>query len=114
MRTSDVVRTLLTPPAVLAVFIFSVAATGAQMPPPLAPPMVPHPNPSTSLTVPQAPEVPVSPVTPGTMPGSAGIAPGDSVTGTNEVVNPPHSVLAPAAGKHRHRNRHYARHSSPQ
>jgi len=27
-------RTLLTPPAVLAVFIFSVAATGAQMPPP--------------------------------------------------------------------------------
>jgi len=114
MRRSDVTRTLLTPSAALAVFIFSVNAAPAQMPPPLAPPMIPHPNPSTSLTVPQAPEVPVSPATPGTMPGSAGIAPGDSVTGVNEVANPPRSVLAPAAGKHRHRNRYYARHSFPQ
>ena len=107
MRRSDVMRTLLAPPAALAVFIFSVVAAAAQMPPPLAPPMVPHPNPSTSLTVPQVPEVPVSPATPGTMRGSASIAPGDAVSGTNEVVNPPRSVLAPAAGKHRHRNRRY-------
>jgi hypothetical protein len=56
--------------------------------------MVPHPNPSSSILVPQAPEVPVSPATPGPPPGS-------NLAGTNEVVIPPHGVF------HHHRRHHY-------
>jgi hypothetical protein len=111
LRRSDDMRTLFKPAAFLAAFTFSVTVASAQMPPPLAPPMVPNPNPSASFTVPQAPEVPVSPTLPSSGPGATAV--GGGLMGTNEVVNPPHSVLAPPAGK-RHRNRHYAHHPYPQ
>jgi hypothetical protein len=44
-------------------------------------------NPSSSLTVPQQPEIPVSPTTPGTLPGTEA-GPGTAV-GTNPITGQP-------------------------
>jgi hypothetical protein len=74
-----------------------VTSAMAQFPPPLPPPMVPHPNPSSSLVLPQAPPIPVSP--------APNFYPGSNLAGTNQVVNPPLGVFH-AHHKHRH---HYAR-----
>ena len=58
--------------ALPALLLYATTAA-AQIPPPV-PPQVPNPNPSSSLVLPVPHEVPVSPVTPGTLPGST--APG--------------------------------------
>jgi hypothetical protein len=79
----------------MALLLSLFNAAVAQVPPPSPPPMVPHPNPSSSLVLPQAPEVPVSPATPGPPPGS-------NLAGTNQVVNPPQGVFHA-----RHKHRHY-------
>jgi hypothetical protein len=94
--------------AIAAVAVPSVAAVaqlGAIGQPP--PYMMPHPNPSGSYTVPQAPEVPVSPTTPGTLPGTLPgpdatpltggpgcLPPGTTdVTGQNPVGAPPNNSV---------------------
>jgi hypothetical protein len=43
-------------------------------------------NPSTSLTIPQSPEVPVSPTTPGTLPGTTAQ---DTTIGANPITGAP-------------------------
>jgi hypothetical protein len=94
----------------LSLMIVSVPAGSAfaQIPP--TPYVAPTPrlNPSSSMVVPQAREVPVSPsVSSG--PGSLGgygsnvFGNGAYLRGTNQVVNPPRSVLH----AHRHRYRHW-------
>ena len=69
-----------------AALLLSAAAAAAQVPTPIAPPPAPILNPSGPVTVPQALPVPVSPVTPGSAPGS-------NLAGTSQVVNPPQSVF---------------------
>jgi hypothetical protein len=59
---------------VLLVFMTSAMA---QLPPPSIPPLVPHPNPSSSLVLPQTPEVPVSP--------APNFYPGSNLAGTNPI-----------------------------
>jgi hypothetical protein len=84
----------------------------AQIPP--APYVAPAPilNPSTSLVVPAPREVPVSPSISGSALGSLGgsnsgvFATGQYLRGTNQVVNPPRSVLH---SSHVHRHRHAQR-----
>jgi hypothetical protein len=77
------------------VILLFVTGAAAQMPPPMAPPMIPNPNPSSSLVLPQAPPIPVSP--------APSFHPGSNLAGTNQVVNPPRSVF-----HHQHkRRRHY-------
>jgi len=56
------------------------------VPPRLPPPPTPNFNPSSPLVVPQAPPVPVSPATPGTLPGS---------TPSDANVSGPYSIMAP-------------------
>jgi len=89
--------------AVLALTVLLLVATtaAAQIPPPMAPPLVPNPNPSSSLVLPPTREVPVSPATPGTIAGAT--APGyrDIVTGTDQIDRP--ETKKHAAHRHRHR-----------
>ena len=85
----------------LVVVLLSASIAAAQIPPPLAPPLVPSPNPSSSLVLPPTRQVPVSPATPGTVPGAT--APGyrDIVTGTDQIAAP--ETKKHAAHRHRHR-----------
>jgi hypothetical protein len=75
----------------------------AQVPPAPYVPPAPILNPSTSHVVPPPGEVPVSPSISRTAPGSLG-GTGAYLNGTNQVVNPPHSVLR----SNNHRHRHHA------
>jgi hypothetical protein len=86
----------------LVVVLMSASIAAAQIPPPMAPPLVPNPNPSSSLVLPPTREVPVSPATPGTIPGAT--APGyrDIVTGTDQIIARPEPKKHVA---HRHRHR---------
>lgn len=98
----------LTAQAIAALAVANTAAVaqlGAIGQPP--PYMAPHPNPSGSYAVPQAPEVPVSPTTPGTLPGTLPgpgampltgapgcLPPGTTdVTGQNPVGAPPNNSV---------------------
>jgi hypothetical protein len=79
--------------------LLSLTAAVAQLPPPMPAPMVPTPNPSSSLVLPPVHEAPVSPAPHGgSLPGASG-GPGSNLAGTNEVVNPPRSVFH---SHHRH------------
>jgi hypothetical protein len=91
----------------LATVSLSVGIASAQVPP--APYVAPAPilNPSSSLVISQPPPVPVSPGPPlGSLGGygSNVFGTGEYLRGTNEVVNPPHSVL-----HHPRRHRHALR-----
>lgn len=55
--------------AALAIVAFFAGAAHAQMTPQMPPPQIPTPNPSSTLVLPQAPEVPVSPSLPRGLPG---------------------------------------------
>jgi hypothetical protein len=89
--------------------ILLVGPAAAQFPPPLPPPQVPNPNPSSSLVVPQPREVPVSPAAPRSSPDFPGVmrVPNDaSVLGSD-------TIMAPEPRAHHafvHHARHYARH----
>jgi hypothetical protein len=91
----------------LATVSLSAGIASAQVPP--APYVAPAPilNPSSSLVVPQPHQVPVSP---GPALGSFGgsgsnvFGTGEYLRGTNQVVNPPRSVL-----HHYRRHRHAQR-----
>jgi hypothetical protein len=87
----------------LTVLLLSATGAAAQMPPPTVTAPVPHPNPSSSLVVPAPGEVPVYSGPTGTAPGAVG-AVGGNLAGTNQVVNPPRSVLHASAY---HRRRHH-------
>jgi hypothetical protein len=76
-----------------AALLASTIAATAQLPPTMPSAPAPILNPSGPSVVPQAPPVPVSPATPGPPAGSY-------LAGTNQVVNPPHSVFH---AHHRHR-----------
>jgi hypothetical protein len=78
----------------IAVLLLSITSAMAQIPAPSVPPMVPHPNPSSSLVLPQAPEIPVSPAT--------NFYPGSNLAGTNQVVNP-----SPGVFHSHHKRRHH-------
>ena len=84
----------------LTVLLFSVAGAAAQLPPPTVT-MTPHPNPSSSLVLPAPGQTPVYSGPTGTAPGAVG-AIGGNLAGTNQVVNPPRSVLHTS-----HRKRHH-------
>jgi hypothetical protein len=88
----------------LPILLLFAASAIAQVPPRLPPPPTPTFNPSSPLVVPQAPEVPVSPVAPGIVPGSA---PG---SGTHTLTP---SIIAEPTGKFDRRRRHgvYRHHS---
>jgi hypothetical protein len=88
-------------PCALAILALLAASAMAQVPPRLAPPPTPNFNPSSPLVVPQAPPVPVSPVTPGTLPGS---------TPSDVNVSGPYSIMA-AEPRERKPVRHQHRHS---
>jgi hypothetical protein len=75
------------------ILLLFVTSATAQFPPPSIPPMVPHPNPSSSLVLPQAPPIPVSP--------APNFYPGSNLAGTNQVVNPSLGVFH-AHHKRRH------------
>jgi hypothetical protein len=78
MRVRRIEQTALTAFLLAACALFFVAAYTA----------VAHAqNPSSSLTVPQQPEIPVSPTTPGTLPGTEA-GPGTAV-GTNPITGQP-------------------------
>jgi len=62
----------------LAAMLLSATTAAAQIPPAMPAPMVPNLNPGSSLTLPPSTEVPVSPVTPGTLSGSTGPGVGDA------------------------------------
>jgi hypothetical protein len=87
---------------VLPILLLSVAVAEAiaQVPPRMPSPPTPNFNPSSPLVVPQAPEVPVSPATPGTLPGS--------VPGSGANASAPYSIIS-EEGHPRHdlRHRHY-------
>jgi hypothetical protein len=70
------------------ILLLFVTSAMAQWPPPSIPPMVPHPNPSSPLVIPQAPPIPVSP--------APNFYPGSNLARTNQVVNPPLSVSCPS------------------
>jgi len=82
----------------LTTSILSLLATSAmaQFPPPQPPPMVPHPNPSSSLVLPQAPPIPVSP--------APNVYRGSNFAGATQLVNPPLDV-SHAHHKRRHHHR---------
>src|SRR5579862_6419655 len=78
MRARRIEQTALTTLFVAACVMFFIAAFAA----------IAHAqNPSSSLTVPAQPEVPVSPTTPGTLPGTEA-GPGTTV-GTNPITGQP-------------------------
>jgi hypothetical protein len=83
----------------LTILLLSVGGAAAQLPPPTVT-VTPHPNPSSSLVLPPPGQVPVSPGPTGTAPGAVG-AIGGNLAGTNQVVNPPRSIV---------RSSHYRRH----
>jgi hypothetical protein len=82
----------------LPILLLFAASAAAQLPPRLPPPPTPTFNPSSPLVLPQAPEVPVSPVAPAIVPGSA---PG---SGANTLAP---SIIAEPAGKFDQRRRHH-------
>ena len=86
----------------LATVFLSAGIVSAQVPP--APYVAPAPilNPSSSLVVPQPRPVPVSPSLGGS--GSNVFGTGEYLRGTNQVVNPPRSVLHHSR-RHRHAQR---------
>ena len=86
----------------LAIVLMPAGIASAQLPP--APYVAPAPilNPSSSLVVPQARPVPVSP----SLGGSGVFGNGQYLRGTNQVVNPSRSVLR---GSHVRRHRHVQR-----
>ena len=86
---------------VVALATLLVAASGAfaQVPPPPIV-MTPHPNPISSLVLPAPGEVPVSPATPGTSPGSLGGA--GCCYGTHQIVGAPLNNKAHAYHRPRH------------
>lgn len=88
----------------LASVLMAAGMASAQIPP--APYVAPAPilNPSTSLVVPAPREVPVSPSLGGSNSGVFGT--GQYLRGTNQVVNPPRSVLR---SSHVRRYRHAQR-----
>jgi len=85
---------------VLPALLLGATTAAAQIPPPV-PPLVPNPNPSSSLVLPAPHEVPVSPVTPGTLPGSTAPGVGDAA---GIYATQPMGVF-----RHHHRRRHYSR-----
>jgi hypothetical protein len=85
---------------VLPALLLGTTTAAAQIPPPV-PPLVPNPNPSSSLVLPAPHEVPVSPVTPGTLPGSMAPGVGDAA---GIYATQPMGVF-----HHHHRRRHYSR-----
>lgn len=85
---------------VLPALLLGATTAAAQIPPPV-PPLVPNPNPSSSLVLPAPHEVPVSPVTPGTLPGSTAPGVGDAA---GIYATQPMGVF-----HHHHRRRHYSR-----
>jgi hypothetical protein len=86
---------------VIALATLLIAARGAfaQIPPPPLV-MTPHPNPSSSLVLPAPGELPVSPVNPGTSPGSLGGT--GCCYGTHQIVAPPLNYKAHAYHRRRH------------
>jgi len=86
---------------VVALVTLLMAASGvlAQVPPPPLV-MTPHPNPISSLVLPAPGEVPVSPVTPGTSPGSLGAT--GCCYGTHQIVGAPLNNKAHAYHRPRH------------
>ena len=85
----------------LGLTALTLAASGAvAQAPPIVTAPTPTPNPSSSLVLPAPRQVPVYPGPMGTVPGAVG-AIGGNLAGTNQVVNPPRSVL------HHHRRHHY-------
>jgi hypothetical protein len=94
----------------LATVFLPAGISSAQVPP--APYVAPAPilNPSSSLVVPPPRQVPVSPSISGSAPGSLGgsgsnvFGTGEYLRGTNQVVNPPRSVLHHSR-RHRHAQR---------
>ena len=91
----------------LATVSLSVGMASAQVPPAPYVPPAPILNPSSSLVVPQPPPVPVSPGAPlGSLGGygSNVFGTGEYLRGTNELVNPPRSVLHHSR-RHRHAQR---------
>jgi len=88
-----------------ALVLCSAGFASAQMPPTPYVPPAPILNPSTSLVVPQAGPVPVSPSISRSGPGSDVFGTGEYLRGTNQVVNPSHGVL------HANRHHHYHRHA---
>ena len=104
-QTKRVVLAALTVVALAVPSVGAMAQLGAIGQPP--PYMAPHPNPSWSYTAPQASEVPVSPTTPGTLPGALPgpgaipltggpgcLPPGTTdVTGQNPVGAPPNNSV---------------------
>jgi hypothetical protein len=85
----------------LPIVLLFAASAVAQLPPRLPPPPTPNFNPSSPLVVPQAPEVPVSPVAPGTSPGS-GLGSGA------DILAP--SIIAEPEGRFDRRRRHHGVH----
>jgi hypothetical protein len=85
----------------LPILLLFAASAAAQLPPRLPPPPTPTFNPSSPLVVPQAPEVPVSPVAPGIVPGSAPSSGASTLTP---------SIIAEPAGKFDRRRRHHVVH----
>ena len=86
----------------LAGVLLSAAPAAAQLPPPVIAPPEPHFNPSTPFTLPAQREAPVSPVTPGTSPGS----PSSGVFDRGYAG----SIIAePTPRSHAERRRRYAR-----
>jgi hypothetical protein len=104
-QTKRLALAALTVVALAVANVAAVAQLGAIGQPP--PYMAPHPNPSGSYTVPQAPEVPVSPTVPGTLPGTfpgpgampltgapGCLPPGTTdLTGQNPVGAPPNNSV---------------------
>jgi hypothetical protein len=77
MRTKHVEQTILTTVVFAACVMFFLAAYAA----------IAHAqNPSTSLTLPEQQETPVSPTTPGTLPGTNT---GDTAVGTHPITGQP-------------------------
>jgi len=91
----------------LSILLLSVAGASAQMPPPMPAPPTPNFNPSNPLVLPQAPPVPVSPTTRGTLPGS--------VPASSANVSAPYSIISEerhARSDLRHRHRVARRHAA--
>jgi hypothetical protein len=86
----------------LAIVLMPATIAFAQLPPTPYVPPAPILNPSSSLVVPQARPVPVSP----SLGGSGVFGNGQYLRGTNQVVNPARSVLR---GSHVRRHRHVQR-----